>query len=143
MKRILKYLAQILSAIIYTPIYAGLIYIIIVIPAMWLVTLSFGKMLCLVLLFSGLYEGCLSVLKVLGILPYAWILRENKIALGISISLCLLVTLYNGYILWKVLLGYGGGGIALGIILSLFLLQFLILSELGYIGIYKDNKIAS
>lgn len=134
----LKYVGQVLSSIIYTPIYTGVMYLLIVFPFMWIVTLSFWKMVIAVIVLGGIIEGVVMLLQTLGILPYSWIVKNNRVALFISIALCVLLSLYNVYALWKALIGFGAFGIISAIILSLMILQFVFGSITGMLSFYDE-----
>jgi hypothetical protein len=61
--------------------------------------------------------------------------------MGISVTICTLLTLYNIYKVWSILLQYGGASaIIIAIIISGLLLQFLYISVFGIIGMAEETK---
>ena len=120
----LKYIGQILSALIYSPIYTGIMYYVIVIPFVWVVSLPFWKMILAFLFLGSIVEGIILVMQSFGAYPFSWIVKDNKVSLCISVLLCILFPLWNIYTLWKILLEHGTMGIVTAIILSGLLLQF-------------------
>lgn len=131
----LKYIGQILTALLHTPLYTGIMYFVIVFPTMWIITLSTWKMILAFILLGGIIEGVISLLQVLGLMPFAWIVKNNKFAFWLSIILCILLPLYNIVALWKILLGHGGWGIFAAIVLTLLFVQFIYVSVLGLMSL--------
>lgn len=136
----LKYIRQILSALIYTPIYTGIMYFVIVLPAIWILSLSFWKMILLLIILGGIVEGIISLLQTFGLLPYTWIVKDNRVSLWISIVLCVIFPLLNIYSLWKHLYGQGTWGIVAAVILSFLLLQFVYGSVLALLELSIDEE---
>lgn len=139
--KILKYLAQSLAALIYTSLYTGIMYLVIVLPFVRIVTLSKWKMIIAILVFGGIIEGIVISLQALGIMPFKWIVKTNRLALGISMMLCVLLPLYNIYNLWQICVGYSTWGVVTAIILSGMMLQFVIGSLTGILSCYKETEI--
>lgn len=135
MKRIL----QTICALLYTPIYTGIMYVAIVYPIMWVLTLSFWKMIVAIIILGGLIEGLIAFLQSIGVLPYAWIVKQNNFARWISMVLCVLLPLFNGFSLWASLISHGLWGIVCAIILSIMLIQFVIGSIVCISGFYYDD----
>ena len=130
----LKYIGQILSVLVYTPIYTGIMYLVIVFPAIWILSLSLGKMILCLIVLGGIIEGLITLLQAFGLLPFAWIVKDNPVSFCISISLCVILPLYNVYSLWRQIYGYGTWAIVIAVILSVMLLQFIYGTILGLIG---------
>jgi hypothetical protein len=63
----IKYLSQILAALIYTPLYTGIMYFVIVFPVLWIVHLSTWKMIVAFIFLGAILEGIISILQVLGL----------------------------------------------------------------------------
>lgn len=139
--KVLKYLGQLVAALIYTPLYTQIMYLVTAIPVIWIATLSFWKMVMALIIVSAIIEGVIVALQILGLMPYAWISKGNKVAMGISVTICTLLTLYNIYKVWSILLQYGGASaIIIAIIISGLLLQFLYISVFGIIGMAEETK---
>lgn len=137
---VLKSIGQILSALIYTPLYTGVMYMAMVIPTIWIVTLSFWKMIAAIVVLGGIIEGLVMLVQTIGLMPYAWIVKENKVAFWISIALCVVFPILNVISLWRMLLTHGGLGIFTAIILTLIFLQFVYGSVLSLCGLgLKEN----
>lgn len=122
---VIKYIAQVLSALIYTPIYTGLMYIIILFPTMWILDLSLGKMVLAIIFFGAILEGIVMLLQIIGLTPFMWINKNNKTAFIISTILCAIPPFLNIISIWMVCVKYGVRGFIAAIILSILLLQFI------------------
>lgn len=138
--RAIKYLAQILTALVYTPIYTGVMYLAIVFPVTWIISLSTWKMILALLFLSGLIEGIIMLLQMLGLLPYSWIVKDNKISLAISVGLCVVLPLYNIYSVWRIIWGHGSWAIVAGLIITFMILQFVLTSIGGILEVRNDEK---
>ena len=137
--KIIKGLGQILASIIYTPIYTALMYLVIVFPLSWIMSLSFWKMLLAFIVLGGIVEFCIILLQTIGLLPYKWIVKDNRIALGVSLLLCIVLPWINVCMLWESLLGHGTFAVVIAIVLTAALLHFIFVSVSGMIrfsGIY-------
>lgn len=132
--KIIKGLGQILASIIYTPIYTALMYLVIVFPLSWIMSLSFWKMLLAFIVLGGVIEFCIILLQTIGLLPYKWIVKDNKVALVLSILLCVVLPLFNVYALWNSLLGQGTFAVVVAIVLTAALLHFIFVSVSGILG---------
>lgn len=136
--KVLKGIGQILASLVYTPLYTGIMYLVIVLPTIWIITLSFWKMLLAIVVLGGIIEALITLLQALGLLPYSWITKNNKVAYVTSIILCVVLPLYNIFKLWSSMLGHGTLGIIVALILSGFLLQFIFVSLYGIYGIKNE-----
>ena len=136
----LKIIGQILSSLVYTPLYTGIMYLAIVLPTMWIISLSTWKMIIAFIFLGGIIEGVIAILQVLGLMPFAWIVKNNRISFGISVSLCILFPIFNVVMLWRILLGYGGWGIFAALLLTGLFLQFVYGSVLGIVGIKEETE---
>lgn len=134
----IKKIGQILASLIYTPLYTCIMYMAIVIPIVWIVTLSFWKMLAVLIIFSGILEGLVLLLQFLGLMPFSWIVRENKVSFWISVILCICLPICNVISLWKILLEHGDSGIVAAILMTLMFIQFIYGSILSLYGL-KDK----
>lgn len=96
----LKYIGQILASIVYTPLFTGIMYLAISLPIAWIASLSIGWMILAIAVYIGINEILLITLHSLGMIPYGWILDDNKISFVISLILCILLPLNNIVQLW-------------------------------------------
>lgn len=123
---VIKYIAQVLSSLIYTPIYTGLMYIIICFPTMWILELPLWKMILAFIFFGGIVvEGIICLMQTIGLLPFAWIIKSNKTSFVISIILCIIPPILNIISIWMVCVKYGARGFGAATMLSILLLQFI------------------
>ncbi len=65
----LKSIGQILAAIVYTCIFTGLLYIILVLPLAWLLTLNTKVMILLLIILGGLLQALIFGAQVLLMMP--------------------------------------------------------------------------
>lgn len=137
--KVMKSLGQVLAALIYTPLYTGIMYVAILLPFSWVMSLSFWKMIIAFIVLGGLIEGLITFLQMVGLMPFAWIVKNNKFAFGISTGLCVLFPILNIISLWRSFLGHGTMGVIIAIVLSLMLIQFVYGSVLSLCGL-KTNK---
>lgn len=136
----MKYLGQVLSALVYTPIYTGIMYFAIVFPVSWVLSLSFWKMIIAFLVLGGIIEGLIVGLQTLGLFPFAWIVKNNKVAFGISTGLCVIFPILNIIAIWREFIGYGAVGIIASIIITLMLLQFIYGSVISLYGLKVEGN---
>jgi hypothetical protein len=136
----IKYLSQILAALIYTPLYTGIMYLVIVLPVLWIVHLSTWKMIVAFIFLGAILEGIITILQVLGLIPFTWIVKNNRVSLLISVAACVLLPLYNIVSLFMILSKYGDFGICTAFVLTGFLVQFIYMSVIGIIGIKGESN---
>ncbi len=134
----MKYLGQILSAIVYTPLYTGIMYLAIAYPFSWVMSLSFWKMVVAILVLGGLIEGLIASLQTFAMMPFAWIVKNNKVSFALSTGLCVILPICNIVSLWRAFLGHGAFGVVVAIILSIMLLQFVYGSVLVLCGLKRE-----
>lgn len=138
MRKAFKYILQVLSAFLYTPLYTGIMYLAIVFPVYWILSLSFWKMVVAIVFLGGVIEGLRAFLQTAGIFPFAWIVKGNKFALGISSALCVISPILNAVMLWRLWLGHGAFGILIAVVFSLMLLWFAVTSIIVLFNCYND-----
>lgn len=131
----MKYLGQVLSALIYTPIYTGIMYFAIVFPVSWVLSLSFWKMIIAFLILGCIIEGLIGGLHILGLFPFAWIVKNNKVAFSISTGLCVIFPILNIIAIWREFIGHGTIGIIASIVITLMLLRFIYGSVISLYGL--------
>lgn len=131
----MKYFGQILTAMLYTPLYTGIMYMAILLPFSWVMSLSFWKMVVAILFFGGLIEGLIAVLQTIGLMPFAWIVKNNKVSFWLSVGLCVIFPILNVISLWRVFLQHSTMGVITAIILTIMFLQFVYGSVLSICGL--------
>lgn len=134
-----RYLGQVLAALVYTPLYTGVMYMAILLPFSWVMSLSFWTMIVAFIVLGGLIEGLIAFLQMVGLMPFAWIVKRNKAALWISTGLCVIFPILNIISLWRMFLGHGTVGIVAAVILSIMFIQFVCGSVLSLCGL-KSNE---
>lgn len=103
----LKYILQVVSAILYTNIFTALIYLITVIPYGWFLTLKGWVMFLIILLGGGILFGIISLAKTFALLPYGWIVKKNVVALVATVGFLLFNFSRSLFLLWKTNAGHG------------------------------------
>lgn len=137
----LKQIGQVLAAIVYTCIFTGLLYLTLVLPIGWLLSLNTKMMILAVIVLGGIIQGIVFGLQVVLMMPYMWIVKNNVVALVISIGLILANLIANDVQIWKVTAADGGKtGIVLAIIITILILEALITSISGVVGTYMQSK---
>ncbi len=135
----IKFLGQVLAALIYTPIYTGIMYAAIALPLGWIMSLSFWKMIFAIIVLGGLIEGLIAFLQMVGLFPFAWIIKGNKVSFWLSTGLSVLFPVLNIISLWGFLLAYGTTGVVFAIIVSIMLIQFICNTLLVLFGSKNDE----
>ena len=136
---ILKYLAQIVASIVYSNLFTGLMYLIIVLPIAWVLSLPWWGILLVIVLGGGIIEGIISLLQVLGIMPYTWIVKNNTTALVLSILIILFNLGRSTFVLWKSLIGQGTLAIILAIVFTGLIIQ-LVFSVIPALITFKNEE---
>lgn len=135
----LKYIAQIIASFIYSPIYVGIMCAAILFPVGWILSLPTFWMVLVLVLFGGFIEGLISLLTSIGMLPFAWIVDNNKVSALICTILILGLSGFGVYRVWDVLLDYGILGIIVAIIISSMIIQYLFVS-VGYLWVVREER---
>lgn len=138
--KFLKSVVQVLSAIAYAPIYVGIMYLAIAYPTVWILSLSFWKMVLAIVVLGCIIEGLVALLQSIGLIPFAWIVKHNKVAYYVSLILCAVLPLCSIYCLWDALLDCGKAGIGVAIVLSILLLQFLVVTLSGIVTMKAEQE---
>jgi hypothetical protein len=89
---------------------------------------------------GAILEGIITILQVLGLIPFTWIVRNNRVSLWISVAVCVLLPLYNIVSLFMILSKYGNFGIFTAFVLTGFLVQFIYVSVIGIISIKGESN---
>lgn len=130
----MKYLLQILSALLYPPLYTGLMYFAILIPLTWILSLSVGWMVVAYVVLGGLIEGAIMLMNTIGLAPFHWINNKNKVSTCISIGLCVLFPIWNLITVWGLYPEYGTRGVVASVVFTLLMLQFVVVSVLSMVS---------
>ena len=139
--RTLKQIGQVLAEIIYTCLYTGLLYIILVLPLGWLMTLSTKWMIMVLLLVGGVAEGLIISANALLMIPYGWLVKQNMVAYIISIVLVLVNLTFNDVVLWKNMLAIGGKApIVFAVIITLLFIQAIVFTLIGITTCYSESR---
>ena len=130
----IKYIGQLLAALIYSPIYVCILFVTVVLPFAWLLSLSTKWMIIALFFLSGIVECLVLLVRFIGLIPYVWILDKNKYAAGLSATICALLPLRYMYDVWVRFLNFGTTGIVAAIIISIFMLQAVIMTVMFILG---------
>jgi hypothetical protein len=136
----LKVVGQVLAAIVYTCIFTGLLYLITVLPLAWFLTLHPVVLILVLVFLGGFLQFVVFGLQTLLMLPYAWIVKNNVVALVISVGLMAFNIIRNGVAVWQSMLGQGRSAIVIAVIISILLAEALIMSVVSVISTYSDSK---
>lgn len=135
----LKPIGQVLAAFVYTCLYTGLLYLILVLPIALYLSLSTKMMVLVAILAGGIIEGILIGAQVLIMMPYAWIVRNNMVALIVSICLVLFNLIRSDVMVWQSVQGHGTSGIVIAVIITLLILQAIITTIIGLVSVHSEN----
>lgn len=138
--KVVKYIAQITSALLYTGLFIGIVNLLIVFPIAWYLSLSTFWKVVIFLFGTTTIISVISAVVSLSTLPYRWICKENIVSALISEAylLCRLITLWIGT--WKV--NYGGDWLSM---LVCIFVSIVLLYAIGYMSItiyysYKNEN---
>ena len=95
--RALKSIGQVLAAVVYTCLFTGLLYLILVLPLGWIISLETKTMILALIFLGGIIQALIVGAQVLLMIPYAWIVKKNIVALVISVGLMILILLLMTY----------------------------------------------
>lgn len=135
-----KYIGQLLAALVYTPIYTFILYALIVFPIAWLASLSVIQIIIAVVLLGGAIEGLIFLVKLLGFIPFSWIFENNKCAIWLSAAICVILTISYIYNSWVELLEFGNKGIFAAGLITILMLQSVILTLLAMFAALSGQK---
>ena len=136
----LKFLGQILASVVYTFIYTGIMYLVIVFPLAYIISLPWWGILLVMMFFGGLLQGLIHILAGSGILPYMWIVNKNIVATIIAVVLILINVGSNMIRVWSAIGGGGTWAFIFGLAVSALLIEFIVMSIFGITAIYSESK---
>ena len=135
----LKSIGQVLSAVVYTCLFTGLLYLILVLPFGWLISLKTKTMILALIFLGGIIQALIVGAQVLLMMPYAWIVKNNIVALVISVGLMIFNLTFNDIQVWRNSLDHGTTGIIIAVIITLMIVEALIFSIIGIISSYTEQ----
>ena len=136
----LKVIGQVLAAIVYTCIFTGLLYMILVLPLAWLLTLKPVILILVLVILGGFLQFVIFGLQTLLMMPYTWIVKNNVVALVISVSLMIFNLIRNDVAVWQSLSGQGKSAVVIAVIITILIAEALIFSVFSVISLYSDSK---
>lgn len=136
----LKFLGQILASVVYTSIFTGIMYLVIVFPLAYIISLPWWGILLVMMFFGGLIQGLIHILAGSGMLPYMWIVNKNIVATIISVVLILINVGSNMIRVWSAIGGGGTWAFIFGLAVSVLLIEFIVMSIFGITAIYSESK---
>ena len=104
----MKQVGQVIGSIIYTLIFGIVVYYLTVLPIAWVLSLSTLWKIVIGLVAMGAIIGIVSSVLVFALFPFKWLLKDNKVALVISIGLFVVNVITNCISIWKANLAIGG-----------------------------------
>ena len=113
---------------------------ILVLPLAWLLTLKPVVLILVLVMLGGLLQFVIFGLQTLLMLPYAWIVKHNVVALVISVGLMIFNLIRNDVAVWQSMLGQGRSAIVIAVIITILIVEALIMSVVGVISTYSESK---
>lgn len=92
------------------------------------------------LILGCIIEGLIGGLHILGLFPFAWIVKNNKVAFSISTGLCVIFPILNIIAIWREFIGHGTIGIIASIVITLMLLRFIYGSVISLYGLKVEGN---
>lgn len=135
----LKAIGQVLSSLVYTYVYTWLMYLILIFPLTWILSLNTKIMILVLILFGGIIQALIMLAQTFVMLPYAWIVKNNKAALYLSIALILILFIRWDVNIWQNMLGLGTSAIVVAVIATVFIIEAIIMSIVGLVGMNEDK----
>lgn len=136
----LKSIGQVLAAIVYTCIFTGLLYLVLVLPLAWLLSLNTKVMILLLILLGGVLQFLIFGAQVLLMMPYGWIVKNNVVALVTSIGLMLFNLIRSDVMVWQSMSEHGTSAIVVAVIITILIIEALFMSITGIISVYSESK---
>ena len=102
-----KIVGQILASILYTALFSGLMYLLIVLPLAWIVSLPVWAMVLFLLFGCPIIFGLIHLAQEYAAYPFSWIVKENPVSLVLSIGILAFCVVRSTIYLWQM---NGGAG---------------------------------
>lgn len=115
-KNSLKVIGQFIAALVYTPIYTAVLYLVVVFSMAWILTLPWWAIL-LICFLGGV--AIMKFLNMFALAPFYWIARGNRTAAWTASAIMVLLIVLNLYKVWQTCLGYGGKAILLAVLVTI------------------------
>jgi hypothetical protein len=112
---------------------------IMVFPLAWFLSLNTKTMIIVGIFLGGIIETILFGLQFLLMMPYAWIVKKNIVALIVSIGLLLFFLIRSDVLVWKTTAHCGTEGVVVAIIITLMILQALGMTIYALVGMYSED----
>lgn len=138
--KVLKVIGQILAAIVYTCIFTGLLYMVLVLPLVWVLTLKPFWIVVVIILLGGILQGIIIMAHTFLLMPYMWIVKENVVALIISIALILFNLGRSDVLIWQASTGHGLWMIIFAIIATGLILEAVFATIPFLVNAYAGEK---
>ena len=119
----LKAIGQVLAAVLYTCVFTGLLYLVLVMPLAWVLTLKPFWMVVVILLLGGILQGLIIMAQTFLMMPYVWIVKGNVVALVISIGLLLFNLGRSDVLVWQSSTGHGFWPIVFAVIATVLIVE--------------------
>ena len=136
---IIKYISQLIGAFVYANIFSLILYVVTVLPLAFVLSLQAWQIIILIILFGGFLEFLQHTIIALSTVPFHWIVKGSLTALICAIGLIVYNVARNIYNVWIMSIGNGNMAVFVAIIITLFLLKFIIFSSLYFIKIYSSS----
>ncbi len=137
----LKSIGQVLAAIVYTCIFTGLLYLVLVLPLAWLLSLNTKVMILLLILLGGVLQFLIFGAQVLLMMPYGWIVKNNIVALVMSVGLMLFNLVHSDIMVWKSMSGHGTSGVVVAVIITVLIIEALFMAITGVVSVYSESDV--
>lgn len=121
-----KYILQVVSAFLYSNLFTGIMYLVMVLPIAWIISLPWWGMLLVLVFGGGIIEGIISILTAGGLLPFAWIVKGNIVSLCLSLLIIIFNLGRSTIVLWQSLVGNGFWAVMLAVVFTGFVIQLLL-----------------
>lgn len=137
--KVLKYISQILSAVVYSTLIAVVLYYSLTLPWIWGIELSGWKQALYVFVILGVLTVIASLIYTLCLYPYRWIAKKNIVATVISVIIIAVLSVFDCIRFWKVWLAYSSSWV-LPIIITVSLIWLVVMSCIAIVVFYKDDE---
>lgn len=134
----LKIVGQVIAAIAYTCLFTGLMYMLFMLPLSWLLTLKPVILILVLVIFGGLMQFVFFGLQTILLMPYSWIVKDNKVSFWISVALIIFNLIRSDVMVWKSLLGNGVSAVAIALIITALIIEIIIFSIIGILKFTDD-----
>lgn len=135
----ITYFLQILAGIFYSVVFAGLIYFLITIPALWIFSFSGFKLFALLFLWIMILGGLAAGIQALATLPYMWICKMNIVSTILSIAIISIILIGSCVRLWMFLYNQGFWPVVITIGISIEVIIMLYITIICIVMAYRSE----